>query len=234
MTKTYRPRPHYCRDAAYDFFAAQLPDLESDGALLRAAVAISMHEMPEVDFQAVDDRLQGLANRVLSRVRSDNPKALLTHAHSVLFDEEGFIGNIDNYQDPQNSYLPAVLETGRGIPITLTLVYKEVLERIGLSVAGTNSPGHFLASVWVDGRPMLVDAFTRGRVLSREEALDHIEQMLGPVDRELDFLQPATNRGWLSRILQNLLILFGQTRQRSSLAAMLELQHLLRQDENPA
>ncbi len=81
---------------------------------------------------------------------------------------------------------------------------------------------------------MLVDPFTRGRVLSREEALDRIEQVLGPIDRELDFLQPATNRGWLSRMLQNLLILFGQTRQRSALAAMLELQHLLRRDDKRA
>jgi regulator of sirC expression with transglutaminase-like and TPR domain len=220
-------RPQYCLENAYDLFAAQLQDLDADGALLRAAVAISMHEMPEVDYRQVEDRLQGLANRVLARVRSDNPKALLAHAHAVLFDEEKFIGNVENYYDPANSYIPAVLESKRGIPITLCLIYKEVLERVGLHVVGTNSPGHFLASVWVDGNPMIIDPFTRGRVLSRAEAHDRIMELVGTIDDETDLLKAASNRGWLGRILQNLSVVFGQSRLQASLAAMLELQSLL-------
>src|SRR5690606_1925932 len=122
----------------------------------------------------------------------------------------------------------AVLETRRGIPITLSLVYKEVLERLGLSVAGTNAPGHFLTSVWADGRPILVDAFTRGRVLSRAEAYERIEKLVGPVDRGTECLAAATNHGWIARILQNLLVVFGRARRQAALAAMLELQDVLR------
>lgn len=220
-------RPQYCLEAAYDLFAAQVVDLDAPGALLRGAVAISMHEMPHVELSDVEDQLQTLANRILGRVHSDNPKALLAHAHAVLFEEEGFIGNVENYYDPANSYLPAVLESRRGSPISLTLVYKEVLERIGLHVAGTNSPGHFLAKVWIDGAPMLVDSFTRGRVLSRDEAQAQIIELVGPVDDGRELFAAATNRGWLARILQNLLVIFGQSRQQAPLAAMLELQTLL-------
>jgi regulator of sirC expression with transglutaminase-like and TPR domain len=225
-------RPHYCLENAYDLFAAQLQNLEADGALLRATVAISMHEMPHVNYVEVEDRLQGLANRVLSRVSSDNPKALLAHAHAVLFDEEKFVGNVENYYDPANSYIPEVLDNKCGIPITLCLIYKEVLERVGLHVVGTNSPGHFLASVWIDGNPMIVDPFTRGRVLSRAEARDRIADLVGDIDEDKNLFQPATSLGWLGRILQNLLVVFGQSRQQASLAAMLELQALLaRADE---
>ena len=227
-------RPQYCLEAAYDLFAAQLQDLDADGALLRAAVAISMHEMPEVDYLAIEDRLQGMANRILSRVHSDNPKALLAHAHAVLFDEERFIGNVENYYDPANSYIPDVLESRRGIPITLALIYKEVLERVGLQVVGTNSPGHFLASVWIDGNPMLVDPFTRGRVLTREEAHARIIELVGSLESDTDLLRPATNRGWIARILQNLLVVFGQSRQQAALAAMLELQSMLTATEDRA
>ncbi|MCB9870061.1 MAG: hypothetical protein H6836_07950 [Planctomycetes bacterium] len=223
--------PHYCNDAAFELFAAQVADLDAEGALLRAAVAIAMCDLPDADYLEVERRLDGLARQVLERVHSDNPKALLAHAHAVLFETEGFRGNLENYHDPRNSYIPAVLDTRRGIPITLTLIYKEVLERLGLSVEGTNAPGHFLASVWLDGRPMLVDVFARGRVLSRAEAYDRIEDVLGTVDRAKDLLQPATNRGWLARMLQNLLVVFGRSRQQAAAAAMLELQELLTQTE---
>lgn len=224
------PKPHYCNAAAHELFAAQVKDLDAEGALLRAAVAISMHDMPTVDYRAVEDQLDQLANRVLSRVHSDNARALIAHAHQVLFEEEGFQGNQENYYDPGNSYIPQVLSTRRGIPITLSLVYKEVLERLGLSVTGTNAPGHFLASVWLDGRPLIVDAFSGGKALSRAEAYDRIEDLLGHVDRSTDLLKPATNRGWLARILQNLQVVFGQSRQQGSLAAMLELSSLLTTD----
>ena len=225
------PQPHYCSTAAYDLFAQQVQDLEAEGALLRAAIAIAMHEMPELDYRVIEDQITEISNEILSRVHSDNPRALVSHAHQVLFEEQGFQGNQENYYDPGNSYIPQVLATRRGIPITLALVYKEVLERIGMSVTGINAPGHFLASVWLDGRPMIVDAFSGGRVMSRADAYDRIEALLGHIDRRQDLLKPATSHGWLARILQNLQVVFGQSRQQNSLAAMLELSELLTNDE---
>jgi regulator of sirC expression with transglutaminase-like and TPR domain len=186
-----------------------------------------MHEMPDVDFHAVEAEIQTLADRILSRVHSDDPKALLAHAHAVFFDEEGFIGNIQDFGDRRNSYIPAVLSTRRGIPITLTLIYKEVLDRLGLIVHGTNAPGHFLATVWSEGSPMLVDTFTRGRVLTRGEALARIAKLTGCNDRSVDLLPLATNRIWIHRILQNLVMQASRSGERSTLAAMLELQGLL-------
>ena len=71
----------------------------------------------------------------------------MAHLHDVLFDVVGFVGNVDDYYNPANSYLPNVLRTRRGLPITLVLIYKCVAEQLGLTVRGINSPGHFLASV---------------------------------------------------------------------------------------
>jgi regulator of sirC expression with transglutaminase-like and TPR domain len=221
------PRPHYCNQVAYDLFARESRNLDAKGALLRAAVAVAMHDAPDTDLEQVERRIDDLAQRVLDRLRGRDPRALVAQAHFVLFDEEKFTGNTENYYDPGNSYLPTVLETRRGIPITLSLLYKEVLERVGVPVEGTNAPGHFLATVQLDGRPMIVDTFARGRVLSRREACDRIEKMLGKVDRDADLLPRATNVGWLLRILQNLEVVFSQSRRMSALAAMMELHHLL-------
>jgi regulator of sirC expression with transglutaminase-like and TPR domain len=221
-------KPLHCRSKAHEVFRAQLADLDAPGALLRAAVAISMHELPDADPAAVEQRIEAYSARVKERVKTGEARAYLAHLHAVLFDEEGFRGDEVTYDEPQNSYLPVVLERKRGLPIALTLVYKEVGERVGLAIEGVNAPGHFLAAVEADGRRMLVDPFGAGRVLTRDEAFARIARVSGrslPADDDL--LRPASPRQWLARMIQNLLNVFSQRDRDGDVAAMLELRDLL-------
>ena len=135
--------PTHCRPCAFECFARQLPAIDSccGRGLLEAALAISMHELGEVDVHSIDRQLQQFADDVQQRVphlvdqlrsgQPANPEPVLAHLHTVLFDEQQFRGNIDDYYNPHNSYIPTVLQTRRGIPITLTLIYKNVAERLG-------------------------------------------------------------------------------------------------------
>ena len=222
------PKPSYCRREAYQRFKAQLPAIETSRGLLLAAIAISSHQLQDVDPDLVEARLDGFAEAVLSRVRSQDPKALLAHLHYVLFEEEGFAGNSDDYYNPLNSYLPVVVETKRGIPITLTLVYKCVAERVGLKVRGINAPGHFFARTQVGNDWMLVDPFFGGRTLTDEEARAQVSKIIGqPVGDAAQLFEPATHRAWLLRMTQNLQAVFAHTKREKDRAAMEELQQLL-------
>lgn len=223
-------KPVHCRPEAFALFAAQVPHLESSRGLLHAAVALSMHELHEADPAGVEARLDHLAQTVRARVKSDQPQALLAHAHDVLFEEEGFTGNNEDYDNPFNSYLPVVLKNRRGMPIALVLIYKLVIERLGLRVRGINAPGHFLAGVEAaPGAPLLlIDPFSGGEALSRHEAFERIEHVTGaPLPRSERFLTPATHRQWLMRMLYNLQHVFAQRARAADLAAMLELANLL-------
>jgi len=220
--------PLHCRQKAHDLFAAQAQALDAPGALLRAAVAISMHELPDARPADVEAALDGFAARVRDRVRSGQPRAFLAHLHHVLFEEEGFTGADLSLRDASASYLPRVIETKKGLPITLALVYKEVGERVGLEVTGVNAPGHFLAAVAIEGRRMLVDPFAGGRLLSKEEAFVRIERISGrALPRTDDLLRTATPRQWLARMIQNLLRIFSAADRDADVAAMLELRELL-------
>lgn len=232
-----KPLPQCCSPAAFDLLRRQMRCIESPDALVAGAVAISIPHCPGADVVKTNAAIDALVDRVRSRVRGEQPQALLAHLHQVLFDEEGFIGNTADYYNPANSFLPAVLETRKGLPITLCLLYKVIAERLGLNVWGVGMPGHFLVAVemghdYGEGGPILIDPFEHGRVLSIGEARDRMRDLLGPdATWNADIILPASNRHWLTRILQNLLHVYGNEDRYSEVAGVLEMEMLLWPDQ---
>jgi regulator of sirC expression with transglutaminase-like and TPR domain len=231
------PTPAYCRPDAYFAFARQLPRVDTTGGLFQAACAIAQHERPEADVDAAAATIDELAETVRRRARSALPQAKLAHLHDVLFEVVGLRGNVDDYYCPSNSYVPDVLKTRRGLPITLTLIYKCVAEGVGLAVHGINAPGHFLASVRCPGSNepshhakgwMYVDPFYGGDLLDERQVYQRVAQTTGrPAPLSSNCLARATHRQWLSRMLANLQAVFASTGRERDLYAMQELQNLL-------
>jgi regulator of sirC expression with transglutaminase-like and TPR domain len=229
--------PAYCHPAAYSAFAREIPHVDTTAGLFRAAFAIARHEQSSADVDHAEATIAELAETVRRRVRSPGVEAKLAHLHDVLFDVVGFIGNVEDYYNPANSYLPDVLRSRRGLPITLVLVYKCVAEGVGLSVRGINSPGHFLAAVDSSepGRPtsradawMYVDPFYGGELLDADDVCRRIAETTGLVAADpSQWLAPATHRQWLIRMLNNLQAVFAHAGRERDLYAMQELQELL-------
>lgn len=214
--------PIACRPAAFSLFRQQLDQLQSTRGLLRAALAISMHELPRVQPAEFERRVARLSGRIRNRVRGHQRQALMAHLHDELFCRRNFRGNADDYYLASNSYLPAVLETGLGIPISLSLIYTVVARRLGLRADGINAPHHFLVQVTDDTGSLLVDPFHRGRILSRAEAHAAIQQQT-EIQYSDDCLRPATHRQWIVRMLHNLIYLFDAREEERNCLAMQEL-----------
>jgi regulator of sirC expression with transglutaminase-like and TPR domain len=223
----------YCRPLAYRRFAQSLSTIDTAAGLFRAAWAIALHEMPEASLVAGESVIDNLALAVKRRVRSGAAEALLAHLHDVLFDVAGFRGNREDYYNPANSYLPDVLRTRRGLPITLVLVYQRVAAEIGLKVHGVNAPGHFLAEVELEEaggrRALYVDPFFGGGMLHENEVFARIAEATGqsaPPSAQL--LRRATPRQWLARMLHNLQAALAAAGRERDVFAMQELEELLR------
>jgi len=123
--------------------AVRGPDEKID--LGRAALAIAHGEYPDLDVESYVARLDSLARICEERAGGEiNPYRLIAAINTVLFKQEGFRGNRDDYYDPRNSFLNEVLDRKTGLPITLSVLYMEVGKRVGLSVQGVGFPGHFL------------------------------------------------------------------------------------------
>lgn len=231
--KAIMSSPLCCSPAAYAAFARQIPVIESTEGLLRAAILLALHhEEPHRDVQAcvedVERTLSGYAKIIRSRVRGPQVQAMLAHLHQYLFEDLGFVGNNDDYYNPSNSYLPDVIESKRGLPITLALIYRVVGEKLGLTVRGVGLPGHFINAVTNDTGRLFIDCFASGRVLTPDECKKRVESIFADtVEWNDQMLQPVTHRMWLSRLIQNLLHIFTTNQQWNDVAAMLELQMLL-------
>jgi regulator of sirC expression with transglutaminase-like and TPR domain len=222
--------PIHCRPAAHALLRAQMSQIDSIDGLVRGAVAIAMHELTDIESPAgVERALEAMRDRIRLRAASGRPAAVLAHAHAVMFDDAGFRGDEQDYYLPKNSYLPDVLQRRRGLPISLCLVYKAVLAPLGVAVDGIAAPGHFMMRVALPNeKPMLVDAFSGGRVLDRKEALTRVAQMTRQPFRDDDELLPvASHRLWLTRMLNNLQSVFSSAGRERDLAAMQELRAVL-------
>lgn len=187
--------------------------VESDDhfPLLEAAACLAQDEYPELDVQRVLGDVDQLLARLKRRLPADAPALQRLRAlNQFFFQELSFGGNLNDYYDPDNSYLNAVLRTRRGIPISLAVIWLELATGLGLQARGVAFPGHFLVKVSLPKGQVVIDPFT-GQSLSREELSERLEpyrQRSGLVD---DFevpvglyLQAASPREIVTRMLRNL------------------------------
>lgn len=220
--------PVACAPEPFKLMRHWAPMIESPDALLACATAISMQRNPAVSLEKLDRTLNSIAGEVRKSVRGPQQQALLAHLHHHLFDTMLFAGDGRDYYNPANSDIAEVIKRRTGLPILLSLVYKDIAGRLGLRVDGIGLPGHFVVSVATDRGPMLVDPFFGGVVLSTGEAAERVRSILGPEEHVTDdMLRPVSNRHWITRILQNLLGSYGAANRYNDVAAILELEMLL-------
>ncbi|MEW4567454.1 transglutaminase-like domain-containing protein [Tautonia sp. JC769] len=175
--------------------------------LTRIALEIARDARPGLEFAPWLRRLDDLAARARLRVSNEAPTlAVLHQINWVLYVEEGFSGNEEDYFDPSNSYLNEVLERRTGIPISMGLVYRAVAERLGLSLHGVNLPAHFvLRADHAPAGPIFIDPFHGGRLLDRDACRELIASRIGrPVELADEQFLPMTPAAIVARMLRNL------------------------------
>ncbi len=205
---------HFEAPSALDYFSALVADDESF-PLLEAAVALAQDDDPSLDVQGVLADVDELGQRLRKRLAADAPPLhRLRLLNRYFFHELGFAGNVNNFYDRHNSLMSSVLQTRRGIPITLAVLFMELAGHAGLQAQGISFPGHFLVKVHLPRGEVVIDPFT-GHSLSREVLEERLlpyrqmqQRQLGlQGDEEIPlglFLQPAPSRDVIARMLRNL------------------------------
>ena len=169
-----------------------------------AALRLARTEYPLLDLSVQLARLDALAARAECDP-GQSPQANISSLNRLLFEEENFAGNEEEYDDPRNSYLNDVLDRKKGIPITLSIVYQEVARRCGLPVVGVGFPGHFLAKYLAPTGDILLDPYHRGAIVSVQDCEEKLKAQFGE-EAELrpSYLVATSTKQTLTRMLTNL------------------------------
>ena len=193
--------------------------LESQPApfpLDRAALLLAVDEYPGLSLKPYEAQLDDYAARVSSLLApgETEPKCHLKALRQVLFEEEGFHGNREEYYDVRNSYLNEVLERKLGIPISLGMVMLGVARRLGWPVVCINFPNHFLLGYATAEGLLPVDPFHGGLILDDEELCERWRQVsqFRPSNIHAQ-LHPADPRTVLVRMLNNIRLVHAHKRE---------------------
>lgn len=179
------------------------PEPEMD--LEMGAFLIARSAYPELDIQYY----QEIINEMAEDIRSHFGKGLtllekIRIVNQYLFKEREFKGNTKDYYDPENSYLNRVIDRRLGIPITLSLLYLLIGQRLNLPLYGVGMPGHFI--VRLETRQVFIDCFNAGIILTWTDCVKFLKESGTGLKHQQLYKSP--NHHILARMLRNLMAIF--------------------------
>ena len=205
---------------SHDEFTLLCHLFADDGDIEGACWLLARIFLPGVEtdhYQRKLDQWGRQLTRLVSAAISTRERvAILTN---YLANDLGFRGNSEQYYDVHNSLLPSLMDSKLGIPISLAVLYISVAARAGIKVEGINLPGHFI----VRHGEVFFDPFHRGKILMQSDCESILRKQ--KLAFQPSFLEPATSRMILVRVLANLLYIFqdnGDEEQRERIAAWLK------------
>ncbi len=170
-----------------------------------AALHLARDAYPDLTLAPHLSRLDEMASEVADRRPGLSAPLRYEALREVIVGQFGLNGDQQDYYAPENSYLNRVLERGRGIPISLSIVWLEVARRLKWPMSGLSLPGHFLIRLDDQERFVLIDPFRDGRTLRVEDCQQILEHCFeGRVRFTPEFLKPIDTRAILLRLLANL------------------------------
>ena len=189
--------------------------------LAHACLLIAQDAYPRLEVERYLGDIERMALRLRGRTpQTFGPEERVAALNEFMFEDLGYRGNTDEYYDPRNSYLNDVMDRRVGIPISLSVLYMIVGRRVGLPLEGVSFPGHFLVRLRLRSGVLVLDPFAAGAPLSEADLRERLQRVIPPglspnvpvSELPLDqFLEAASNRQILSRVLRNLKAIYRET-----------------------
>lgn len=194
---------HFDAQAADNRFLAFCLQNGEDLDLETGALLLAQSAYPEINPDGYRALLDDFAREIRERYpERAAPKLVIGAMNEFLFAELGFVGNQEDYYDPQNSYLNRVIDRRTGIPITLCLIYYLLGRRLQLPITGIGLPGRFICRYQSTANEFYIDVFDSGSLRSKADCVQYLLRTNFSV-RD-DYLAPVTARRFLLRMCANL------------------------------
>lgn len=193
----------------YESLADRLAAWKNKGAesLIEGMWLVNTYQYPDADLGAINKTLDQIYYEAWLHIKPDmHPYDQIKALNHVLFRIYKFSANTKNFHSPANSMLHLALETQRGNPLTLCVIYMTIAQKLGLPVYGVNLPNLFILTYKQNAYQFYINVYNRGLILSKSDIDSYILQLnLHPVDI---FYEPCSNQDIVKRALRNLAVSF--------------------------
>lgn len=211
--------------------------------LLDALVILNRIEEPDVMRADMD--------RILDKIKLDAWLELnydltsyeqIKILNYILFDVHKFRGNTTDYHHIDNSLIHKVLTEKTGNPVSISIVYALIAQRLNIPVYGVNLPQHFvLGYKSSEGIELLkrfndpstvksnqkgdilfyINPFSEGLVLSYESLKSFLSQL--KIDPKPEYFNIASNEEIIKRVLRNMMFSYEKAKQsnKTNLASLM-------------
>lgn len=190
------------------------------------AFLIARYAYPTLEVARYHEQLDTMASEVRARIghRASGEEAV-NALNRYLFIEQGFKGNTKNYYEVENSYINCVMDRRVGIPISLSVVYLLIGQRLALPLIGIGMPGHFLVKYESDRYKIFIDCFNGGALLTEKNCARFLTEAGYGFDDK--YLQKSPIRAILSRMIKNLLAIYAKSDETGKAARLTKFIEIL-------
>ena len=196
-------------DLQYTAFFDRLINWKKNGSedLLEGIWAIATYQYPELSLKKLRQDVEQIYYEVWLEIRDGmHPMDQIKTLNSVIFGKLKFGANTKHFHSASNSMLNVVIESKKGNPISLCVIYLLVAQKLNLPIWGVNLPNLFILTYKSGNMQFYINVFNRGLVFNRVDIDSYIAQ-LNLTQNEI-FYQPCNNLDIIRRVLRNLTLAF--------------------------
>jgi len=192
--------------------------------LLEGLWIIATYHYPDLSMEKLKTTVEQLYYDIWIQFQEEmNPVDQVKRINSIFFGVMNFAANTKNFHSPSNSMINVVLESKRGNPITLCVIYLLIARKLGMPVYGVNLPNLFVLTYKSDKTQFYINVFNRGIIFSKTD-IDHYIAQLNIKPKDI-FYQPCTNLEIIQRVLRNLILSYEKTSEQDKIK---EIEKILR------
>lgn len=204
----------------------RLIEWKNGGALdlLEGMWIVATYQYPDLLLEQLQKEVEQLYYEVWPHLTDDmNPVDQIKVVNSIFYGKLAFGANTKNFHSAANSMVNSVLETRKGNPISLCVVYLLIARKLGLPLYGVNLPNLFVLTYKREPLQFYINVFNRGIIFSKTDIEHYIAQL--NIQMKDSFYEPCTNVEIVQRVLRNLIMSYEKAGEPEKIK---ELENLLR------
>ncbi|MEY3855337.1 MAG: hypothetical protein RIS68_1351 [Bacteroidota bacterium] len=178
--------------------------------LLEGMWILATYRFPEYSFATLKKDMDQLYYEVWPQMRDNlHPIDQIKVLNGVMFDQLKFGANTKNFHAANNSFINVVLESKKGNPISLCVIYMWIAQKLGFPVYGVNLPNLFVLTYKHEQTQFYINVFNKGLIFNKVDIDNYLAQLnLTPLDI---YYQPCSNLEIIRRVLRNLIMAYEKS-----------------------